>query len=69
MQLLVTPLRRLTSKANATLDQIGSPDSVLASVGPFITGAVALSAPRAASGSMHQLHKPARWHHDAAGRA
>ena len=38
LQLLVTPLRRLISKANATLDQIGTPDSVLASVGPFITG-------------------------------
>ncbi len=38
-QLIVSPLRRLISKNNATIRDVGPPETVLGSVGAFITGA------------------------------
>ena len=38
LQLIVSPLRRLISKNNATIRDVGPPETVLASVGAFITG-------------------------------
>jgi len=37
-QLVVSPLYRLVSKANATLQDLGSPEQVIESVGAFVTG-------------------------------
>ncbi len=37
-QLVVSPLFRLVSKANATLRDVGPPEGVAASIGNFITG-------------------------------
>ncbi|KAG6583507.1 PsbP domain-containing protein 6, chloroplastic, partial [Cucurbita argyrosperma subsp. sororia] len=33
-----SPLIRLTNKPNATIEDVGSPDKVIASLGPFVTG-------------------------------
>ena len=38
LTLIVSPLRRLISKNNATIRDVGPPESVLGSVGAFITG-------------------------------
>lgn len=38
VQVVVAPLVRLTNKADATIDQVGTPEGVLESLGPFITG-------------------------------
>ena len=38
MQLMVAPLQKLTPKANATIKDIGSIDSLVQSFGPYITG-------------------------------
>lgn len=38
VQLLVAPLQKLTPKANATIKDIGSIDSLVQSFGPYITG-------------------------------
>lgn len=35
---VVSPLIRLTNKPNATIEDIGSPEKVIASLGPFVTG-------------------------------
>eukprot|EP00890_Picochlorum_soloecismus_P006511 jgi/Picsp_1/6861/NSC_04198-R1_psbp domain-containing protein chloroplastic-like len=37
-QLVVSPLYRLVSKANASLQDLGSPEQVIESVGAFVTG-------------------------------
>ncbi|KAK9832104.1 hypothetical protein WJX81_007290 [Elliptochloris bilobata] len=38
LTLIVSPLRRLISKTNATIRDVGPPETVLGSVGAFITG-------------------------------
>lgn len=38
-QLIVSPLRKLTPKVNARLDDIGTVDGIIESLGPYITGA------------------------------
>ncbi|XP_057437897.1 psbP domain-containing protein 6, chloroplastic [Lotus japonicus] len=38
VQVVASPLIRLTNKPNATIEDIGSPDKVIASLGPFVTG-------------------------------
>ncbi|XP_020584157.1 psbP domain-containing protein 6, chloroplastic-like [Phalaenopsis equestris] len=38
VQVVASPLIRLTNKPNATIDDIGSPEKVIASLGPFVTG-------------------------------
>ena len=40
MQLLVAPLQKLTPKANATIKDVGTIDSLVQSFGPYITGMV-----------------------------
>ncbi|KAK9808421.1 hypothetical protein WJX73_003065 [Symbiochloris irregularis] len=37
-QLIVAPLRRLTPKSKASIDQIGDPNGVMAAIGPYLTG-------------------------------
>lgn len=40
LQLIVAPLRRLgINKSGTPLEQVGTPESVLGSIGSFITGA------------------------------
>ncbi|KAE9599739.1 hypothetical protein Lal_00046170 [Lupinus albus] len=38
VQVVASPLIRLTNKPNATIEDIGSPERVIASLGPFVTG-------------------------------
>ncbi|XP_057770448.1 psbP domain-containing protein 6, chloroplastic isoform X1 [Salvia miltiorrhiza] len=38
VQVVASPLIRLTNKPNATIEEIGTPDKVIASLGPFVTG-------------------------------
>lgn len=38
MQVLVAPLVRLTNKKDAKIEDIGTPEAFISSVGPFITG-------------------------------
>ncbi|CAN6443430.1 unnamed protein product [Victoria cruziana] len=38
IQVVASPLIRLTNKPNATLEEIGSPEKLIASLGPFVTG-------------------------------
>eukprot|EP01026_Neomeris_dumetosa_P080897 TRINITY_DN90174_c0_g1_i3.p1 TRINITY_DN90174_c0_g1~~TRINITY_DN90174_c0_g1_i3.p1 ORF type:complete len:261 (+),score=24.39 TRINITY_DN90174_c0_g1_i3:51-833(+) len=38
VQILVSPLRKLTNKANAKIEDIGTPEGLLNSLGSFITG-------------------------------
>ncbi|XP_076958197.1 psbP domain-containing protein 6, chloroplastic [Bidens hawaiensis] len=38
VQVVASPLIRLTNKPNATLEDIGSPEKVIGSLGPFVTG-------------------------------
>ncbi|XP_051148657.1 psbP domain-containing protein 6, chloroplastic isoform X2 [Andrographis paniculata] len=38
VQVVASPLIRLTNKPNATIQDIGSPEKVIASLGPFVTG-------------------------------
>ena len=38
MQLMVAPLQKLTPKANATIKDVGTIDSLVQSFGPYITG-------------------------------
>ncbi|KAK4272423.1 hypothetical protein QN277_020985 [Acacia crassicarpa] len=38
VQVVASPLIRLTNKPNASIEDIGSPDKVIASLGPFVTG-------------------------------
>ncbi|KAG6413703.1 hypothetical protein SASPL_126417 [Salvia splendens] len=38
IQVVASPLIRLTNKPNATIEDIGTPDKVIASLGPFVTG-------------------------------
>lgn len=37
-QVIVSPLVRLTNKAEASIEQVGTPEGVLEAIGPFITG-------------------------------
>ncbi|KAI7753095.1 hypothetical protein M8C21_011664 [Ambrosia artemisiifolia] len=38
VQVVASPLIRLTNKPNATLEDIGNPEKVIGSLGPFVTG-------------------------------
>lgn len=38
VQVVASPLIRLTNKPNASIEEIGSPERVIASLGPFVTG-------------------------------
>ncbi|XP_068311857.1 psbP domain-containing protein 6, chloroplastic [Pyrus communis] len=38
LQVVASPLVRLTNKPNATIEDIGNPEKVIASLGPFVTG-------------------------------
>lgn len=38
IQVVASPLIRLTNKPNATIEQIGDPEKLIASLGPFVTG-------------------------------
>ncbi|XP_057970790.1 psbP domain-containing protein 6, chloroplastic [Malania oleifera] len=38
IQVVASPLIRLTNKPNAKIEEIGSPEKVIASLGPFVTG-------------------------------
>ncbi|KAF2604346.1 hypothetical protein F2Q70_00026698, partial [Brassica cretica] len=38
VQVVASPLIRLTNKPNATIEDIGEPERVIASLGPFVTG-------------------------------
>ncbi|KAJ4838579.1 PsbP domain-containing protein 6, chloroplastic [Turnera subulata] len=38
VQVVASPLVRLTNKPNATIEEIGSPEKLIASLGPFVTG-------------------------------
>ncbi|TVU34781.1 hypothetical protein EJB05_16632, partial [Eragrostis curvula] len=38
IQVVASPLIRLTNKPNATIEDIGSPEKLIASLGPFVTG-------------------------------
>ncbi|PUZ54331.1 hypothetical protein GQ55_5G122700 [Panicum hallii var. hallii] len=38
VQVVASPLIRLTNKPNATIEDIGSPERLIASLGPFVTG-------------------------------
>lgn len=38
IQVVASPLIRLTNKPNATIEDIGSPEKVIAALGPFVTG-------------------------------
>lgn len=38
VQVIASPLVRLTNKPNASIEEIGSPEKVISSLGPFVTG-------------------------------
>ncbi|GMH18667.1 hypothetical protein Nepgr_020508 [Nepenthes gracilis] len=38
VQVVASPLIRLTNKRNASIEDIGSPENLIASLGPFVTG-------------------------------
>ncbi|GMN53237.1 hypothetical protein TIFTF001_022377 [Ficus carica] len=38
IQVVASPLIRLTNKPNATIEDIGTPEKLIASLGPFVTG-------------------------------
>ncbi|KAM7255826.1 hypothetical protein ACFE04_011567 [Oxalis oulophora] len=38
VQIVASPLIRLTNKPNASIEEIGSPEKLIASLGPFVTG-------------------------------
>ncbi|XP_078182602.1 thylakoid lumenal protein (Mog1/PsbP/DUF1795-like photosystem II reaction center PsbP family protein) [Carex rostrata] len=38
IQVVASPLIRLTNKPNATIEDIGTPEELIASLGPFVTG-------------------------------
>lgn len=38
VQVVASPLIRLTNKPNATIEDLGEPERVIASLGPFVTG-------------------------------
>lgn len=38
VQVVASPLIRLTNKPNATIQDIGSPEKLISSLGPFVTG-------------------------------
>lgn len=38
VQVVASPLIRLTNKPNATIEDIGSPEKIIAALGPFVTG-------------------------------
>lgn len=38
VQVVASPLIRLTNKPNATIEEIGNPEKLIASLGPFVTG-------------------------------
>ncbi|XP_040371836.1 psbP domain-containing protein 6, chloroplastic-like [Rosa chinensis] len=38
LQVVASPLIRLTNKPNASIEDIGNPEKLIASLGPFVTG-------------------------------
>eukprot|EP01023_Acetabularia_acetabulum_P018109 TRINITY_DN1915_c0_g1_i1.p1 TRINITY_DN1915_c0_g1~~TRINITY_DN1915_c0_g1_i1.p1 ORF type:complete len:286 (-),score=42.17 TRINITY_DN1915_c0_g1_i1:252-1109(-) len=38
VQVIVSPLRKLTNKANARIEEIGTPEGLINSLGPYVTG-------------------------------
>lgn len=38
VQVVASPLIRLTNKPNATIEEIGTPEKLISSLGPFVTG-------------------------------
>ncbi|CAM6091194.1 unnamed protein product [Calypogeia fissa] len=38
IQVVAAPMVRLTNKPNATIEEIGTPETILAALGPFVTG-------------------------------
>ena len=38
MQVVASPMVRLTNKPNATIEEIGEPEKIIAALGPFVTG-------------------------------
>jgi hypothetical protein len=38
VQVVASPLIRLTNRPNATIEDIGSPEKLISSLGPFVTG-------------------------------
>lgn len=38
IQVVAAPMVRLTNKPNATIEEIGTPEKILAALGPFVTG-------------------------------
>lgn len=38
MQVLVSPLQRLTNQAQAPIEDVGTPEGILGSLGSYITG-------------------------------
>lgn len=38
VQVVASPLVRLTNKPNAKIEDIGTPEKLIASLGPFVTG-------------------------------
>lgn len=38
VQVVASPLIRLTNKPNSSIEEIGSPEKLIASLGPFVTG-------------------------------
>lgn len=38
VQVVASPLIRLTNKPTATIEDIGTPEKLIASLGPFVTG-------------------------------
>lgn len=38
VQVVASPVVRLTNKPNATIEEIGTPERLIASLGPFVTG-------------------------------
>lgn len=38
VQVVVSPMVRLTNKANASIEEIGPPEKIISALGPFVTG-------------------------------
>lgn len=36
--MVVSPMVRLTNKANASIEEIGPPEKIISALGPFVTG-------------------------------
>lgn len=38
LQVVASPMVRLSNKPNATIEEIGNPDKIISALGPFVTG-------------------------------